>query len=75
MKVFVLIAAFLLPSVCVTQTDPADQIVLKAVAAMGGLERIHSIHTQVRCPPRPTLRTTEVNVQHGSSRSCAARSA
>jgi hypothetical protein len=47
MKVFVLIAAFLLPSVCVAQTDPADQIIPKAVAAMGGLERIHAIHTQV----------------------------
>jgi len=47
MKVFVVIAAFLLPGVCVAQASRTDQIIQKAIAAMGGLERIHAIHSLI----------------------------
>lgn len=47
MKVFGLIAAFLLPIAGMAQTDRADQIIQKAVAAMGGIENIHAIHSLV----------------------------
>jgi tetratricopeptide (TPR) repeat protein len=47
MKTFLLIAAFLVPGVCAAQSDRTDQIIQKAVAAMGGLDRIHAIHSLV----------------------------
>ncbi len=47
MRTFVLMAVLLLPGVAGAQSDRTDQIVQKAVAAMGGLDRIHAIHSLV----------------------------
>ena len=47
MKTFWLIAVFLVPGVCAAQADRTDQIIQKAVTAMGGLDRIHAIHSLV----------------------------
>ena len=47
MKTFLLIALFLVPGVCAAQADRTEQIVQKAVTAMGGLNRIHAIHSLV----------------------------
>ena len=47
MKTFLLIAVFLVPGVCAAQADRTDQIIQKAVTAMGGLDRIHAIHSLV----------------------------
>ena len=47
MKTFLLMAVFLVPGVCATQSDRTDQIIQKAVTAMGGLDRIHAIHSLI----------------------------
>jgi len=47
MKTFLLMAVFLVPGVCAAQTDRTDQFIQKAVTAMGGLDRIHAIHSLV----------------------------
>ncbi len=47
MKILALVAAVLLPGVCFAQADQVDQIIQKAVTAMGGLDRIHAIHSLI----------------------------
>src|SRR5258707_10628342 len=47
MKTFLLTAVFLGPGVCAAQTDRTDQFIQKAVTPMGGLHRIHAIHSLV----------------------------
>lgn len=47
MRTFFLIAVFLVPGMCGAQADRTDQVIRKAVAAMGGLDRIHAIHSLV----------------------------
>jgi tetratricopeptide (TPR) repeat protein len=47
MRMFLLMLVFLFPGVAAAQADRADQIIQKAVTAMGGLDRIHAIHSLV----------------------------
>jgi tetratricopeptide (TPR) repeat protein len=47
MKAFLLIAVFLVPGVSLAQAGRTDQVIQRAVTAMGGLERIHAIHSLV----------------------------
>ena len=47
MKILALVAAVLLPGVCFARADQVDQIIQKAVTAMGGLDRIHAIHSLI----------------------------
>jgi hypothetical protein len=47
MKTFFLMAVLLVPGVGGAQADRTDQIIQKAVTAMGGLDRIHAIHSLV----------------------------
>ena len=47
MRTFFLLAILLLPGVAGAQADRTDQMIQKAITAMGGLDRIHAIHSLV----------------------------
>lgn len=47
MKTVLLMAVLLLPGVGAAEADRTDQIIQKAITAMGGLDRIHAIHSLV----------------------------
>lgn len=47
MKTLVLMAALLAPGIGVAQTDQVDRMIQQAVTAMGGLDRIHALHSLV----------------------------
>ena len=47
MKTLILIVAFCGSLVCHAQTNPADAVIQKAIVAIGGIDRIHAIHSLV----------------------------